>query len=257
GADSRRAAAAARRRARGTAGPPRAPRRRGRRDRRRPAPQRARGLPRRSRRRAGRVRGPDLRRPPRRQRATRMRTVPLAVATLAALASPLAAQVNQLQWRRLVVLHGPSTIDFDSLQSVCAGPDSVACVHKGLGAVFDGEPMIQVVQTDRQEHQPRSGELSFYIHVSAQVKDQVPDARADEILTALVHDLEPRLDVLMRQHPLQSGQRQLQELSDRAGILEAQYLELRKRAAVMLRADLQTAAAIAADLDKQRLNVEL
>jgi len=77
------------------------------------------------------------------------------------------------------------------------------------------------------------------------------------VIKKVVAQLERRIDKIQRQDPSARDRERLDALTAEAEKLEANWLDLRRRAAAGPRADLQGAAAIASDLEKQRLNVEL
>jgi methyl-accepting chemotaxis protein len=146
----------------------------------------------------------------------------------------------------------------EGIWSLCNGQDLKQVVRAVLGDLLVDQASVTIYpQFNRPKAPDESTTLSFGLTISAQVRAEVPPARQDELVKKFVTQLERRIDRIQRQDPSAHDRERLDALTAEAEKLEADWLDLRRRAAVGPRADLQGAAAIASDLEKQRLNVEL
>ena len=186
------------------------------------------------------------------------RTLLLPLAVIAGM--PLPAQVPtsppKLELVIPVELHSPRPTCVQRVTAMCASRETRELVQKTLGEGM-APTALELNAFSDGDDRIMSSALTFHIALSAVTKEAVPEARSDELAAAIVRDLQRRLQTALVDEPRTREASRLQELEDQASKLETEYLDLRKRAAAMLRADLQVSGAIAADLEKQQLNVEL
>jgi chromosome segregation ATPase len=199
-----------------------------------------------------------------------MRTLSFAVAVACVLCPPLAAQATEPPPRIADVridVHAPLPLSLDALGDLCRRHETGDVARKCLRDLLADEKVYVGVQTAEPASRdtdgrvvrpdPRGTDFSFHLVVAAQLRQELSRERQEQLVREVAASIEQRLDAVQRGGAAARDQRRIDELEAQARDFEARYLELRKRAAGMVRADLQTAVAIAADLDKQRLNVEL
>jgi chromosome segregation ATPase len=157
-----------------------------------------------------------------------------------------------------VVIRSQLPLSLEGVRSVCSGQDMKQVVRAVLGDLLADKGNVSMYpQANSAKVPPEGTTLSFALTITAQVRAEVPAERQDEVIKKVLAQLERRIDKIQRQDPSARDRERLDALTAEGEKLEAIWLDLRKRGAVMPHADLQGANAIASDLEKQRLNVEL
>lgn len=178
--------------------------------------------------------------------------LPFALVLAASL--PLRAQETVEVGIATFQLFTPRPVPHERLNDLCNSPVLASAVHQVLFGKAAAAPMAAV-----EGHFFDEGDAGtfFGVRIQAQVEPAVAAAKREEAVQTVATFLQQRLDELVRVRPLQATQKRLAELEAQAEQHEQRYVQLRQELFASARNDVDGVATMVADLDKQRLGLEL
>jgi chromosome segregation ATPase len=175
-----------------------------------------------------------------------------------ALATSLSAQDWKPQFAQgiRVELHTPIPLSIERLAFFCARPTTAALLRTALDSLATGKVAIRPGYAPARDTAKPEQPLVCDLQLLADTAAALPEDKVKEIVDTTLVGIEELLQAEFAA-PIERDRKRLAELDEQAKQLDGRYLDLRRQAASLLRADLTNANAIVADLEKQRLTVEL
>lgn len=180
-------------------------------------------------------------------------SLPLALTLAATL--PLGAQDAREVARATFQVFTPRQVSMDRMNDLCSSPALATAVHQVLFGQAAAQPRVTVSLGAYDQEDETCGFLT--LGIEAEVPAELAATKREAAVQAVAAFLQQRLDELIRLRPLQADQKRLAELEAQAAEHERRYVQLRQELFASARNDVNGIAAMVADLDKQRLTLDL